>query len=185
MLRRRALATPSIRPLWTNIRIFRPCLLCYPLGNKLAVAPSRRRRGRKCGPVPWLARKAEIIEHSIGVRKFAPHTDEQASAPSADPAGDELDGNRDAEQRTRILGAVANSTRLHHCGASPMKAVFLPGDKRVEIRAVEVPTPGPGEVLVQVKASCICRSDLSLYYGNAVVGGNAAGKCITGHEPAG
>ena len=66
-----------------------------------------------------------------------------------------------------------------------MKAVFLPGNKRVEIRAVEVPTPGPGEVLVQVKASCICRSDLSLYYGNAVVGGDAAGKCITGHEPAG
>jgi propanol-preferring alcohol dehydrogenase len=66
-----------------------------------------------------------------------------------------------------------------------MKAVFLPGNKRVEIRAVEVPSPGPGEVLVQVKASCICRSDLSLYYGNAVVGGDAAGKCITGHEPSG
>jgi len=66
-----------------------------------------------------------------------------------------------------------------------MKAVFLPGDKRVEIRAVEAPLPGPGEVLVAVKASCICRSDLSLYYGNAVVGGAKAGKCITGHEPAG
>src|SRR5271165_3360597 len=66
-----------------------------------------------------------------------------------------------------------------------MKAVFLPGNKRVELRAIEVPSPGPGEVLVQVKASCICRSDLSLYYGNAVVGGEAAGKCVTGHEPAG
>ena len=66
-----------------------------------------------------------------------------------------------------------------------MKAVFLPGNKKVEIRAVEVPTPGPGEVLVAVKASCICRSDLSLYYGNAVVGGAAAGACVTGHEPAG
>lgn len=66
-----------------------------------------------------------------------------------------------------------------------MKAVYLPGNKRVEIRAVEVPTPGPGEVLVQVKASCICRSDLSLYYGDAVVGGDAAGKFVTGHEPAG
>jgi L-iditol 2-dehydrogenase len=66
-----------------------------------------------------------------------------------------------------------------------MKAVFLPGNKKVEIRAVEVPTPGPGEVLVAVKASCICRSDLSLYYGNAVVGGDAAGACVTGHEPAG
>jgi L-iditol 2-dehydrogenase len=66
-----------------------------------------------------------------------------------------------------------------------MKAVFLPGNKKVEIRAVEVPKPGPDEALIQVKASCICRSDLSLYYGNAVVGGDAAGKCITGHEPAG
>jgi L-iditol 2-dehydrogenase len=66
-----------------------------------------------------------------------------------------------------------------------MKAVFLPGNKKVEIRAIEVPTPGPGEVLVAVKASCICRSDLSLYYGNAVVGGDAAGACVTGHEPAG
>jgi L-iditol 2-dehydrogenase len=68
---------------------------------------------------------------------------------------------------------------------SRMKAVFLPGNRKVEIRAVEVPTPGPGEVLVAVKASCICRSDLSLYYGNAVVGGDAAGACVTGHEPAG
>jgi propanol-preferring alcohol dehydrogenase len=66
-----------------------------------------------------------------------------------------------------------------------MKAVFLPGNKKVEIRAVEVPVPGPGEVLIAVKASCICRSDLSLYYGNAVVGGDAAGGCVTGHEPAG
>lgn len=66
-----------------------------------------------------------------------------------------------------------------------MKAVFLPGNKKVEIRAVEVPTPGIGEVLIAVKASCICRSDLSLYYGNAVVGGDAVGACVTGHEPAG
>lgn len=66
-----------------------------------------------------------------------------------------------------------------------MKAIFLPGNKKVEIRAVEVPKPGPDEALIQVKASCICRSDLSLYYGNAVVGGDAAGKCITGHEPSG
>ena len=66
-----------------------------------------------------------------------------------------------------------------------MKAIYLPGDKRVELRSVAVPSPGAGEVLIAVKASCICRSDLSLYYGNAVVGGQAAGRCITGHEPAG
>lgn len=66
-----------------------------------------------------------------------------------------------------------------------MKAVYLPGNRKVEIRSVAIPVPGPDEVLLEVKASCICRSDLSLYYGNAVVGGEAAGGCITGHEPAG
>ena len=66
-----------------------------------------------------------------------------------------------------------------------MTAVYLPGDRRVDVRKVAVPEPGPDEVLVEVKASCICRSDLSLYYGNAVVGGEAAGRCITGHEPSG
>jgi propanol-preferring alcohol dehydrogenase len=66
-----------------------------------------------------------------------------------------------------------------------MKAVYLPGNKKVEVRDVAMPQPGAGEVLIQIKASCICRSDLSLYYGAAVVGGEAAGRCITGHEPSG
>ena len=68
---------------------------------------------------------------------------------------------------------------------STMTAVYLPGDKRVEVRTVDIPKPGHGEALVEIKCSCICRSDLSLYYGNAVVGGEAAGSCITGHEPSG
>lgn len=68
-----------------------------------------------------------------------------------------------------------------------MKAVVFPGDKRVEIREVPVPVPGSGEVLIKMKASAICRSDLSLYYGNPVVGGDAAksGSIYPGHEPAG
>ena len=66
-----------------------------------------------------------------------------------------------------------------------MTAVFLPGNKQVEIRSVMVPEPGPDEVLVEIKASCICRSDLSLYYGNAVIGGGDSNRFICGHEPAG
>jgi propanol-preferring alcohol dehydrogenase len=66
-----------------------------------------------------------------------------------------------------------------------MKAVYLPGNRRVEIREVPIPQVGPGEVLIEVKASCICRSDLSLYYGNPVVGGGKLGSNISGHEPAG
>jgi threonine dehydrogenase-like Zn-dependent dehydrogenase len=68
-----------------------------------------------------------------------------------------------------------------------VKAVLLPGDKRVEIVDRPDPTPGPGEVLVRTRASAICRSDMTLYYGNPIVGGDSAGTgtVIPGHEPAG
>jgi threonine dehydrogenase-like Zn-dependent dehydrogenase len=68
-----------------------------------------------------------------------------------------------------------------------MVGVIFPGNKKVEVREFPVPTPKPGEVLVKVKASAICRSDMSLYYGKPVVGGAAArsGSIIPGHEPAG
>lgn len=66
-----------------------------------------------------------------------------------------------------------------------MQAVFFPGDKKVELRRVEKPIPGQGEVLIQLKASAICRSDMSLYYGTSVFEGTKLGITIPGHEPAG
>ena len=47
------------------------------------------------------------------------------------------------------------------------------------------PEPGYGEVVValNLKASCLCRSDMSLYYGEPVLG--KAGSFIPGHEPCG
>lgn len=66
-----------------------------------------------------------------------------------------------------------------------MKAVFLPGNKQIDIRSIDAPRPGTGEVLVAVRASCICRSDMSLYYGNAILPGVSPGTCVSGHEPAG
>ena len=68
---------------------------------------------------------------------------------------------------------------------SKMTAIYLPGNKQVEVRKVTVPEPGPDEVLVEIKASCICRSDLGLYYGNAVIPGTTPGQYVCGHEPAG
>jgi len=69
-----------------------------------------------------------------------------------------------------------------------VKAVLFPGKK--EVRVVDDrpdPSPGLGEVLIKTRASAICRSDMHLYYGEAVVGGEAAtsGQIIPGHEPAG
>lgn len=68
-----------------------------------------------------------------------------------------------------------------------MKAVILPGNKEVEVVEREQPSPGPGDVLIRTRASALCRSDMSLYYGNPIVGGEAAGtgSVVPGHEPAG
>jgi threonine dehydrogenase-like Zn-dependent dehydrogenase len=68
-----------------------------------------------------------------------------------------------------------------------MKAVLLPGDGSVEVVERAVPEPRMNEVLIKVRSSAICASDLSLYTGSALVGGTLAGsgKIIPGHEAAG
>ncbi len=68
-----------------------------------------------------------------------------------------------------------------------MKAVLFSGDKVVQVVDRPDPRPGIGEALVKTRASAICRSDMSLYYGSPIVGGEVAGKglIIPGHEPAG
>ena len=68
-----------------------------------------------------------------------------------------------------------------------MKAVLFPGNKKVEVVERADPVPGSGQVLIKTRASALCRSDMSLYYGHPVVGGAAAktGQIIPGHEPAG
>jgi threonine dehydrogenase-like Zn-dependent dehydrogenase len=70
---------------------------------------------------------------------------------------------------------------------SSMRAVVLPGDKQVHVVEREIPSLGTHDVLVRTRASAICRSDMSLYYGNPIVGGQRAGTgaVIPGHEPAG
>lgn len=69
-------------------------------------------------------------------------------------------------------------------------AVFL-GNRKIEIRNIPDPTPGPGEVVVQMKASGMCGSDLKFYRsapGEAQkslgLGGDAE-PFIAGHEPCG
>ncbi len=71
---------------------------------------------------------------------------------------------------------------------SMMKAVLFPGDRKVVVEDRPIPEPHLGEVLVQTKASAICRSDMGLYSGtSAIVGSVAAGSglVVPGHEPAG
>jgi hypothetical protein len=67
-----------------------------------------------------------------------------------------------------------------------MSAAFLPGDSTVEMRTVSVPTPGHGEVLLRVKASTICGSDIRcIYHEHLGKGPEGYQGVIAGHEPCG
>src|ERR1700722_17298310 len=67
-----------------------------------------------------------------------------------------------------------------------MTAAFLPGNSTVEIRTVPVPEPGHGEVLLRVKASTICGSDIRCIYREYLGKGPEGYQgVIAGHEPCG
>ena len=70
-----------------------------------------------------------------------------------------------------------------------MKAVVFHGDRQLELMDFPDPTPGPGEVVVEIKASGMCGSDLQFYRavgGASSLGlGDLDGPIIAGHEPCG
>src|SRR6185369_809488 len=70
-----------------------------------------------------------------------------------------------------------------------MKAVVFPGGSKLEFLDFPDPTPGPGEVVLEIKASGMCGSDLKFYRavgGASSLGlGKLSGPVIAGHEPCG
>jgi threonine dehydrogenase-like Zn-dependent dehydrogenase len=69
--------------------------------------------------------------------------------------------------------------------------VFL-GERQLELREFPDPAPGPGEVVLEIKASGMCGSDLHPYRaprsGGAAASlglGGSGGPVIAGHEPCG
>ena len=70
-----------------------------------------------------------------------------------------------------------------------MKGIVFPGDRKLEIMNFDDPTPGPGEVVLEIKASGMCGSDLKFYRavgGASSLGlGTVSGPIIAGHEPCG
>jgi len=71
-----------------------------------------------------------------------------------------------------------------------MRGVVFLGERKLEIQEFPDPTPGPGEVVLTIKASGMCGSDLKFYRaaGNetAALGLGGTGKpVIAGHEPCG
>ena len=67
-----------------------------------------------------------------------------------------------------------------------MQGVVLPGNRRVEFRDFPIPEPGHAQVLVEMKASSICGSDLrAIYREHLGEGPEAYQSVIAGHEPCG
>lgn len=70
-----------------------------------------------------------------------------------------------------------------------MKGVVFAGDRKLEIRDFPDPRPGPGEVVLEIRSSGMCGSDLKFYRakGGATSLGFtlASGPPIAGHEPCG
>ncbi|HEX3504410.1 MAG TPA: zinc-binding dehydrogenase [Xanthobacteraceae bacterium] len=70
-----------------------------------------------------------------------------------------------------------------------MRGVTFLGDRKLELAEFPDPTPGPGEIVIAIKASGMCGSDLKPYRatgGAAALGlGKVSGPVIAGHEPCG
>jgi threonine dehydrogenase-like Zn-dependent dehydrogenase len=72
-----------------------------------------------------------------------------------------------------------------------MKGVVFTGDRKLELRDFPDPTPGPRDVVIEIKASGMCGSDLHQYRAPADPEGSVTGGVkrvagsIAGHEPCG
>jgi threonine dehydrogenase-like Zn-dependent dehydrogenase len=71
-----------------------------------------------------------------------------------------------------------------------MQGIVFLGNRKLEVRDFPDPTPGPGEVVLAIKASGMCGSDLHAYRaaGDAASGlglGGGGTPVIAGHEPCG
>ena len=63
-----------------------------------------------------------------------------------------------------------------------MKALYYLGDRRMEIRDVPPPKPGPGQYLLRIRGNGICGSDFEGYMGKT---GRRLPPMIMGHETSG
>src|SRR5256885_3046174 len=67
-----------------------------------------------------------------------------------------------------------------------MNGVRLPGDSTVQHVKVDLPEPGHDQVLVRMKASSICGSDIrAIYREHLGSGPESYQDVIAGHEPCG
>ena len=70
--------------------------------------------------------------------------------------------------------------------ATVMLGAYLPGNSTTQLKSVPVPEPGHGEVLLRMKASTICGSDIRcIYHEHLGKGPEGYQGVVAGHEPCG
>lgn len=70
--------------------------------------------------------------------------------------------------------------------ADTMQGAVLPGNSTTELQDFRIPEPGHGEVLIRMKASTICGSDIRcIYHEHLGKGPEGYQGVIAGHEPCG
>ena len=66
-----------------------------------------------------------------------------------------------------------------------MRGIVFRGEREIEVRELRDPDPGPGEVVIAMKASGLCGSDLKSYRATRDSRGEPMGLTAGGHEPCG
>ena len=66
-----------------------------------------------------------------------------------------------------------------------MRGVVFLGDRRLEIREMPDPKPGVGEVVIAMKASGLCGTDLHTFRRSRAEAGQGIDAKVRGHEPCG
>ncbi len=67
-----------------------------------------------------------------------------------------------------------------------MRGIRLPGDSTAQQVTLDVPAPGPGQVVLRMRASSICGSDIrAIYREHTGRGAEGYQGVIAGHEPCG
>jgi threonine dehydrogenase-like Zn-dependent dehydrogenase len=70
-----------------------------------------------------------------------------------------------------------------------LRGVTFLGDRKLQLMEFADPTPGPADVVLEIKASGMCGSDLRFYRASGETGslglGKVSGPVIAGHEPCG
>ena len=108
---------------------------------------------------------------SDGTRDLASTADDETQTPPPPPASDETD----------TLSALCH--RLSQAHANP--SLHVTPSHILELKSTPIPRPSPTQVLLHVRATGICGSDLHLWHRGSIGPLVVDRPCVLGHEAAG